>query len=191
MMQGNMIVLDKTKITGISPVGNFLCAELVKLCDNGATLIQHFQTCFLNFIYVSFCRMPQTCEQYYTLPETGLILEHVRTQTSRISPYIQHIQCVPKKRLPFQVKRQCRTFEFECFNSRISSFFVILAQQISINLQYIVAILKVHSTSRASLCYSNQLKLAYHNRKIHGNYNKSCTKRVNSFVYFEDTNSLL
>ena len=35
--------------------------------------------------------LPQTREQYYTPPETGLILEHVQTQTSRISLYIQHI----------------------------------------------------------------------------------------------------
>ena len=27
--------------------------------------------------------MPQTCEYHYTLPETGLDLEHVQTQTSR------------------------------------------------------------------------------------------------------------
>ena len=30
------------------------------------------------------------------------------------------IQAVPKKRLPFEVKRQCRMFEFECLNSLMS-----------------------------------------------------------------------
>ena len=31
-----------------------------------------------------------------------------------------HIQGVPKKRLPFEVKRQCRMLEFECLNSLMS-----------------------------------------------------------------------
>ena len=30
------------------------------------------------------------------------------------------LQGVPKKRLPFEVKRQCRMFEFECLNSLMS-----------------------------------------------------------------------
>ena len=30
------------------------------------------------------------------------------------------IQCVPEKRLPFDIKQQCRAFEFECFNSLMS-----------------------------------------------------------------------
>ena len=35
--------------------------------------------------------------------------------------YILHVvQGVPKKRLPFEVKRQCRMFEFECLNFLIS-----------------------------------------------------------------------
>ena len=30
----------------------------------------------------------------------------------------------------------CRTFEFECFNSQMTSFYVFIAEQILINLQY-------------------------------------------------------
>ena len=35
------------------------------------------------------------------------------------SPF--YIQCVPEKRLPFEIKQQCRAFEFECFSSLMSA----------------------------------------------------------------------
>ena len=56
-----------------------------------------------------------------------------------------------------------------------------------INLQYLVANLKVYSPPRvfALLFKLFKLNLAYDNRKIYANYNKSCTKQVNLFVYFE------
>ena len=54
-----------------------------------------------------------------------------------------------QKRLPFEVKRYCHMFEFECLDFQMSSFGVIyLAEQISINLQYMVTSLKVYLTSR-------------------------------------------
>ena len=28
-----------------------------------------------------------------------------------------HVQCVPEKRLSFEIKRQCRAFEFECLKA--------------------------------------------------------------------------
>ena len=34
--------------------------------------------------------------------------------------YVHVLQGVPKKRLPFEVRRQCRIFEFECLNSLMS-----------------------------------------------------------------------
>ena len=69
----------------------------------------------------------------------------------------------------------------------MSSFCVILAEQISTTLQYMVANLKVYSSLPvfALLFKLLKLKLAYQNQKSHANYNRSCTKRVNSFVYFE------
>ena len=55
--------------------------------------------------------------------------------------YIYHLLKVEEglkrsRRRGAKVKRKCRPFEFEYFNSQISSFSVILAEQISINLQY-------------------------------------------------------
>ena len=50
-----------------------------------------------------------------------------------------HVQDVPK-RLPFEVKR--RLFEFECFNSHMNPFWVILAERITpMNLQSCVKIM--------------------------------------------------
>ena len=45
---------------------------------------------------------------------------------------------------PFEVKCQCRTFEFECFKSQMSSQneLIILADEISINLQYMIYIVQ-------------------------------------------------
>ena len=64
------------------------------------------------------------------------------------------VQCVPK-RLLFEVKRQCRTFQFECFKSQMSSFCVVLAEQISINLQY----MNRESPSPASRVFALLFKL--------------------------------
>ena len=31
------------------------------------------------------------------------------------------VRCVPKNVIPFEIKRQCRAFEFECFNSLMNT----------------------------------------------------------------------
>ena len=68
----------------------------------------------------------------------------------------------------------------------MSSFCVILVEQVSIILQYMVANLKVYSSSPVFALLFKLLKLNWPTKiKSHANYNKSCTKRVNSFVYFE------
>ena len=39
---------------------------------------------------------------------------------SNINVFWHYVQGVPKEGLPFEVKRQCRMFEFECLNSLMS-----------------------------------------------------------------------
>ena len=37
-----------------------------------------------------------------------------------VSFFTHPVKGIPKKRLPFEVKRKCRMFEFECFKSLMS-----------------------------------------------------------------------
>ena len=87
-------------------------------CSCSNKLSFHIMKCFIKLYYIHACI--NIAEQFTFRFSLVKVLHNAPTISKLNERMNTNIQCVPEKRLPFEVKRQFPTFEFECFNSLIS-----------------------------------------------------------------------